>query len=93
VLPVEWRDNAREDLRAIITFIAEQNPDAAERLNAVIEHATERLSQFPYMYRSGRAPDTREAVVHPNYIVIYRVGASHIDILGVVHSRQQYPPS
>jgi hypothetical protein len=32
-----------------------------------------------------------EHVVHPNYIVVNQVDAGVIDILWVVHSRQQYP--
>lgn len=91
MLPVEWRESARADLRDIITFIADHNPDAAERLNTLVEHVAERLSQFPYLHRPGRVADTREAVVHPNYVLIYRVGASRIEILAVVHARQQYP--
>jgi len=35
-------------------------------------------------------PGTREAIVHPNYILVYRVGET-IDILAVLHARQQYP--
>ncbi|WP_372585963.1 MULTISPECIES: hypothetical protein [Serratia] len=30
-------------------------------------------------------------VVHPNYIVVYRVLAAHIEIAGVLHARQEYP--
>ncbi|WP_413899559.1 type II toxin-antitoxin system RelE/ParE family toxin [Rhodoferax sp.] len=29
--------------------------------------------------------------MHPNYIVVYQVGSDVIDILRVLHSRQQYP--
>jgi plasmid stabilization system protein ParE len=43
------------------------------------------------MYRKGRVPGTREAVVHPNYILIYLVGAEAIEIVNVVHARRQYP--
>ncbi len=46
---------------------------------------------MPYLFRLGRVPDTREHVVHPNYIVVYQVGDEVIDILRVLHSRQQYP--
>jgi toxin ParE1/3/4 len=35
-------------------------------------------------------PGTREAVVHPNYILVYRVGEC-IEVLAVLHARQQYP--
>ena len=88
---IRWRDEARSDLRQIITFIAEHDPFAAERLKTLIEFSAERLVSYPNMYRAGRVPDTREAVVHPNYILVYRVGDSVIEILNVIHTRRQYP--
>jgi toxin ParE1/3/4 len=33
---------------------------------------------------------TREAVVHPNYILIYRVTADAVEIVNLVHARQRY---
>ncbi len=30
-------------------------------------------------------------VVHPNYIVVYRVTETRVEIVAVVHSRQEYP--
>lgn len=44
------------------------------------------------MFRVGRVAGTREIVAHPNYIVVYRVLSDHIDVVAVLHSRQQYPP-
>jgi len=38
-----------------------------------------------------RVAGTREAIAHPNYIVIYRVHPDAVEVLDVVHSRQQYP--
>jgi toxin ParE1/3/4 len=90
VLPLVWRANARADLVAIITYIADRNLPAATHLNSIIEHAAERLPAHPYMHRVGRVFGTREAVVHPNYILVYRV-AETIEILAVLHTRQQYP--
>jgi plasmid stabilization system protein ParE len=43
------------------------------------------------MYRAGRVPGTRETVVHPNYILVYRVTAEAVEIVNVLHTRQQYP--
>lgn len=91
MLAINWREEARSDLRQIITYIAAHNPDAAERLQSAIEFAAERLSDYPNMHRVGRATDTREAVVHPNYILVYRVGETMIEILNVMHTRRQYP--
>jgi toxin ParE1/3/4 len=49
------------------------------------------LPQHPYLYRLGRVSGTRELVAHPNYIVVYRVSATAIEIVSILHSRQQFP--
>ena len=90
MLPLVWRAEARADLLTVISYIAERNASAADRLLAAIEHVAERLPDHPYLHRSGRVTGTREAVVHPNYILVYRV-ADVIEILAVLHARQQYP--
>jgi toxin ParE1/3/4 len=30
-------------------------------------------------------------VAHPNYVVIYRIAADHIEVVSVLHARQEYP--
>ena len=45
----------------------------------------------PYLYRSGRVPGTCELVAHPNYVLVYRVAAECIEVVSVLHSRQEYP--
>lgn len=91
MLPVGWNWEARADLAEILGFIAARNPDAADRLDAVIQTATLRLTNHPYMGREGRRAGTRELVVHPNYIVVYSVSTDLIRIVNVIHARQQYP--
>lgn len=88
---VIWRPKTRDDLRAILDYVSEFDEVAAFRLRDRIFEFAERIAEFPYMFRKGRRPNTREAVVHPNYILIYRVGAEAVEILSVIHSRQQYP--
>lgn len=88
---VKWRPNASDDLERIIVYISERNITAAIDLNDDIERAVEALPQQPYQHRPGRVPGTREIIAHPNYIVVYRVGPDHIEILNVIHARQQYP--
>ena len=92
MLPVHWLANASNNLATIIEFIAERNEAAAAHLLNDIERATSQLPQHPYLYRPGRLAGTREIVVHPNYIVVYRVCPNVIEIIAVLHSRQQYPP-
>ncbi|MGA9582069.1 MAG: type II toxin-antitoxin system RelE/ParE family toxin [Allosphingosinicella sp.] len=86
-----WRARALADLESLMSYIAERSEPAAERLQAAIEACASGLTQHPFLYRPGRVEGTREAVVHPNYILIYRVGAETVEIVRVVHSRQQYP--
>jgi toxin ParE1/3/4 len=90
-LKLVWRASALTDLMTIIGYIADRNLFAAEKLQSAIEDCAERLPEHPYLYRPGRVDGTREAVVHPNYVIIYRVGTEDVEIISVLHSRQQYP--
>lgn len=90
-LPVVWQAGAVEDLVEIAGFIAEHSEYAALALVQRIETAAIRLAEQPYMAPTGRVLGTRELVAHPNYILVYQVTTAAVDILGVVHSRQQYP--
>jgi toxin ParE1/3/4 len=91
MLPVKWTDNARTALYTLIGFIAEQNPFAAESLLHRIEDSTLPAAEHPYIFRPGRVPGTREIVAHPNYIVVYQVQVDCIEVLDVLHARQEYP--
>ncbi|KAA3528121.1 MULTISPECIES: type II toxin-antitoxin system RelE/ParE family toxin [Pseudomonas syringae group] len=88
---VEWLPQALEALEEIAGYLAERNPYAAEQMQATLEAMVEALPLHPYIHRPGRVPGTREAVVHPNYLVVYRVGTERISILDVLHARQEYP--
>ena len=87
---VEWRPEARAELWQILNYIGDRHLVAANELHQAIEAATSALPQHPYLYRFGRVPGTREIVVHPNYLVVYRV-TDRIEIVAVLHARQEYP--
>lgn len=91
MLPAVWRKSARAGLLEIIRYIANEDPQAARQLKERLEPAVLPLSEHPYLYRPGRVPGTREIVVHPNYLVIYRIAAEHIEVVSVLHARQEYP--
>ena len=82
---------ALEDVRAMAAFIARDNPAAADRMTDLIFDAARKLGVTPYVFRSGREPGTREAVVHPNYILVHAVLPDTVRILRLLHARQQYP--
>ena len=89
---LEWRQQAIDDLNEFVIFIAEDNPDAAQKLKDEIEEKAEKLPQNPKLYKeSPRAKGMREMVVRSNYIVIYRETATLVEIVNVVHARQQWP--
>lgn len=48
---VRFTPQAKEDLKAINRFIAQDNPDAARRLVAQIEQQCKTLADFPNMGR------------------------------------------
>ncbi|WP_235524462.1 type II toxin-antitoxin system RelE/ParE family toxin [Sphingomonas sp. Leaf230] len=82
---------AVKDATTILEYIADRNPSAASRLSTLIEACADRLADHPFMYRPGRADGTREAVVHPNYLLIYRIVSDTIEVINVVHARRDYP--
>lgn len=92
MLPVVWLPSAEEDLELIITYIAELNPAAARKLKTRLEDSLLPLSEHPYLYRSSeRVQGVRELVAHPNYIIVYRITASAVEVVSVLHARQEYP--
>lgn len=90
---LEWTALARADLLAIVDYISDDNPDAAQRLKDDIEAKAAKLPEYPQLYRFGKLPGTREMVVSANYIVVYVEGASAVRILRVLHAAQQWPPA
>ena len=90
---LEWSQPARADLLAIIDYISDDNPDAAQWLKDDIESKAARLPEHPRLYRVGRMEGTREMVVRANYIVVYTEDTLTVRILRVLHAAQQWPPT
>lgn len=80
------------DLLAIIDYISDRNPDAAQQLKDDIERKAAELIEYPRMYRSGRVEGTREMLVRGNYIVVYDTSPFFVRVLRVLHAAQQWPP-
>lgn len=89
---IQWSRRARRDFVEAISYIADDNPDAAARMQDRIEEATERPARNPGMGRPGRVDGTRELVVaRTPYIVPYRVRGQVVEIIAVMHGAQQWP--
>lgn len=91
MLDLAWSEEAEADLEQILDYIAYDNPSAAVRLKAEIDRFIQAAVEFPDTFRVGRAPGTREIVAHPNYIVVYRVSETRLEVVAVFHARRQYP--
>jgi addiction module RelE/StbE family toxin len=82
---VDWRPRARRRLQSIYDYIEEQSPAAADFVFETIIEAAAAIPDHPYVYREGRVPNTREMVVLPNYIVVYRIQRDRIQIVNDLH--------
>ena len=88
---VRWTRRGLADAARIFAYIALANPKAAQDLAADINEATLRLARFPHMGRVGYDPSTRELVVRRNYIVVYRIAATEVQVLQLWHVAQRRP--
>ena len=88
---IRWTTPARQDLARHHDYIAEDDPDAAERVEAAIVEAVERLADYPHRGRPGQRVGTRELVIadFPTYIVVYRVTETEVRITRIWHGRQR----
>jgi toxin ParE1/3/4 len=84
-MKLRWTRRAVNDLRRIGRHIAKDKPMAATAFVAAVQERVDNLSLFPFMGRVGALPDTRDLVVHKNYLVTYRVEAGEVQVLQVWH--------
>lgn len=83
---------AADQLEQAYHYIAESNPEAAERTADHIVDITEMLGKHPEAGRRGRVPGTREfAVPDTPFVVAYSVGKEVVWILAVYHSARKWP--
>ncbi len=90
MLRVDWKDEALEEAEGILAYIAERNPRAADDLAERIAESIDRLVVWSSIGRPGRVLGTRELVISSSYLIVYRV-TNQIEILRVLHGRQEYP--
>ena len=72
--------------------IAAENPAAADLLrDRALSFVVKTLVSHPASGRPGRVDGTRESVIHPSYILVYRVYGEVVEILTVRHVAQKWP--
>lgn len=92
-MKVTWSPLAVDRVVEIASYIAEDNPSAADKWIHKVFARVAPLAKFP---ESGRhlpetsRPDIRE-LVWGNYRIIYRLESHHVSILTVRHTKQILP--
>ncbi len=92
---VIWSDAAIADLHDICSYIARDDPQAAERMGRGILDQVRILVSFPFIgptYPKGARGPLREIVFRP-YRIFYDVSeqSGRVQILHVWHSARQEP--
>lgn len=84
-MKLRWTQRALANLDRIAARIALDKPIVAAAFVATNSDKVGRLGEFPLLGRKGAYQDTRELVVHKNYLVTYRVRGDEVQILQVWH--------
>jgi addiction module RelE/StbE family toxin len=86
-----WKHPAISDRKGIAKFIAKDNPIAAVEIVDLLINTAAMLDSNPKIGRAGRMKGTREAVVHPHYVLVYEVSGDTVTILRALHTSQAWP--
>lgn len=91
-----WLPTALDEREAQLDHVAADNPAAADTLADEIAHHVAMLADHPEMGRAGRVKGTRELpLARTPFIAVYRVRPhlERVEILRLLHGRQQWPAS
>lgn len=91
-MKILWTQLASQDRQKIREYITEHNLRAAIEIDERISNKAASLIEQPMKARTGRVSGTRELVIHPHFILIYRVNQSeYIEIIRILHTAQRWP--
>jgi len=90
-----WSEQARDDLQAIVLFIAQDNPTVAEAFGVRLMSKVDVLAQFPQLGRvvpEENDETIREIILRP-YRIIYKVlpGKQVVAIARIWHGARGEP--
>jgi toxin ParE1/3/4 len=89
---IVWSPRAIEHLTHLRSYIARDNPKAANRIAGTLLEAVERLAELPYLGRPGRVAGTRELVMPGTpYVIPYRLRGDRLEVIAVFYARQKWP--
>lgn len=92
---VRYTEAAREDLKRLFTFLAEQDLQAAQQARKAIAESINLLQEFPFTCRKAihENPLLREMVISfgtAGYIALFEIEDNNtVTILAVRHQREE----
>jgi len=89
---VIWSKPAKNDLKKIYDYIAGDSKYYAAKVAQEFVEKSQRLEEFPQMGRvvpEIESPNIRELIIY-SYRLIYEVSTDRIEILTIVHGRQDF---
>jgi toxin ParE1/3/4 len=92
----QFTPQASEDLLDIWSFIARDNPEAADRVEAAVYRACDLLADSPLAGRTRKDITSfplRFWVVHPysNYLIVYDPEKQPLQIIRILHGARDLP--
>ena len=91
-MKVIWSAASVRHLQEIVEYLQGESAVRTISNRRRILAAVKRLAQAPNIGREGRIEGTREVVVPRSpYIVVYRLSAQQVEILGIWHGARQWP--
>jgi toxin ParE1/3/4 len=89
---VVWLSEAVLEKDEIIDYIEDRNVLASLAISKHLQQQASQLSDFPFLGRKCRLPDSFELVVSRTpYILAYMVQGHPVQILHVFHERRDWP--
>lgn len=85
---LRWTRRALGRIDEIAAYIAKDNPTRAQSFVRELRQKLEILKTHQ-IGASGRVYGTKELVLHPNYVAVYRVKGDEVQILTVLHTAQR----
>jgi len=93
-MKVVWSAASKRHLQEVVEYLQGESSGGAIKIRRRILETKRRVGQMPYGGRIGRIEGTREAVVpRTPYIIVYRVAAQRVEILGIWHGARLWPES
>lgn len=89
---VIWTLPAKNDLKKIYNYIAEDSEHYANKVSQEFIEKSELLMNFPKMGRVVQEignPNIRELFIY-SYRLIYEISSAQIDVLAIVHCKQNF---